>query len=126
MSTNGKKVKPAAIVCICLGVFLLYLAAEFESGFFATIAVFCFLLAPFAGKRENGSSVNANIRSGNIQSYHSAGSYGNSNYSASYKNAAQGEIDIDLLAEEATNTCPICKEFSSVGYCSRCGFRYKK
>ena len=126
MSDNKNRVSAKAI-WICFGILFLVGGIAYSSGFLITLAFIGFFAAAFSGKNSNSTAVSNNIRSGNIQSYRSAtGLDGGANYSASYRTAAQGESGVDLLAEETTNNCPICKEFSSVGYCSRCGFRYKK
>jgi len=127
MSENANKTSAKAIFII-LGIVFIAGGVKFNSGFLIMLAFVAFVIASFSGKSKGAGAADANIRSGRIQSYSSNSSHSGStaNYSTSYKIAAQDESAIDLLAEETTNSCPICKEFSAMGYCSRCGFRYKK
>ncbi len=126
MSDNANKTSAKAVLII-LGIAFLIGGFKFNSGFLIMIGFISFVIASFFSKSKSGSAANANIRSGNIQSYHTTPHAGSTaNYSTSYKIAAQDEVNVDLLAEEMSNSCPICKEFSAAGYCSRCGFKYKK
>ena len=122
-SNSKKGIWWAVIIFIALGFFL-------NPGFYI-VAVIAFLVAA-SSKSKNTN--NTDRRYGNVSNSVNRSmttNYGTTQYrSNTYNNtkytATSGKTSLNDLDENNPNSCPICSTLSASGYCSKCGYRFKK
>ena len=108
------------VLWVFVGVAFIGVGCYYESTTFVIAGIICVILA-FVGKKKN-NAVSTEIRSGATQ-----------NMPANMTVTAASTIRSGSLNAytyhkgiERTDHCPICREFSGNGYCSKCGYRFNK
>ncbi len=111
-SKNSSLNKPILIVT---GIILFAGGASEKSFILVVVGIVCFLLGVIDPKKINTTSTD--IKSGTTQNM--------PENTITIKSA-----DLNTFTQhksvERTDYCPICKEHSSNGYCTKCGYRFNK